>query len=106
MPFYQVPDRVAEIPKDRPVYVSCGSGYRAAAVVSLLRSGMFSGGQRLDNLVHVDDDWTNAYRTSLPIVESPAPEREVGWTWVESRGTAREYAAVAGGRAADVRASA
>ena len=39
MPFYQVPDRILEIPRDRPVYVSCGSGYRAAAVVSLLRSG-------------------------------------------------------------------
>ncbi len=104
MPFYQVPDRVAEIPKDRPVYLSCGSGYRAAAVISLLRSGIL--GERLDNLVHVDDDWTNAYRTSLPIVESPAPEREVGWTWVESRGTAREYAAAAGEVGATVRASA
>lgn len=85
IPFYLVPDRRAEIPTDRPVYVSCGSGYRAAAVVSLLRR------HGLDNLVHVDDDWTNAAHTSLPITSEPAPERQVGWTWVESRATARTY---------------
>jgi glyoxylase-like metal-dependent hydrolase (beta-lactamase superfamily II)/rhodanese-related sulfurtransferase len=89
IPFYRVPDRVAEIPKDRPVYVSCGSGYRAAAVVSLLRR------HGLDNLVHVDDDWTNAYHTSLPITSEEAPDREVGWTWLESRATARTSQPVA-----------
>jgi hydroxyacylglutathione hydrolase len=91
MPFYQVPDRVDEIPTDRPVYVSCGSGYRAAAVISLLRAGVFSRGKTMDNLVHVDDDWTNAYSTSLAIESSPPTDRPVGWTWLESRGTARTY---------------
>jgi rhodanese-related sulfurtransferase len=89
LPFYQVPDRLDEIPTDRPVYVACGSGYRAAAVISLLRSGIL--GRRFDNVVHVDDDWTNAPRTSLPIESTPAPAREVGWTWVESRGTVRTF---------------
>jgi hydroxyacylglutathione hydrolase len=85
IPFYAVPDRVAEIPTDRPVYVTCGSGYRAAAVVSLLRR------HGLGNLIHVDDDWTNAAHTSLPLTSEEAPEREVGWTWLESRATARTY---------------
>ena len=92
MPFYQVPDRILEIPRDRPVYVSCGSGYRAAAVVSLLRNERLWDGVALDNLVHVDDDWTNASRTSLMIEAGPIVDRPVGWTWVESRGTARSYA--------------
>jgi hypothetical protein len=96
MPFYQVPDRIAEIPTDRPVYVSCGSGYRAAAVISLLRSGVFSSGAPLENLVHVDDDWSNAPRTSLPIERGTTPDRPVGWTWLESRGTARTFSPPAG----------
>ncbi len=96
MPFYQVPDRIAEIPTDRPVYVSCGSGYRAAAVISLLRSGVFSSGAPLENLVHVDDDCSNAPPTSLPIERGTTPDRPVGWTWVESRGTARTFSPPAG----------
>ena len=96
MPFYQVPDRMAEIPTDRPVYVSCGSGYRAAAVISLLRSAVFASHGPFENLVHVDDDWTNAPRTSLPIMRGQKSHRPVGWTWVESRGTVRTYAPRAG----------
>ena len=91
IPFYQVPDRVLEIPRDRPVYVSCGSGYRAAAAVSLLRNQRFTGGVEFDNLVHVDDDWGNAAHTSLKIEAGTVVERPVGWTWVESRGTARTF---------------
>ncbi len=91
MPFYQVPDRISEIPTDRPVYVSCGSGYRAAAVISLLRSGVFADGAAPENFVHVDDDWSNAPRTSLPIERGVTPDRQVGWTWLESRGTARTF---------------
>ena len=91
LPFYQVPDRISEIPTDRPVYVACGSGYRAAAVISLLRSTVFSNGPAFGNLVHVDDDWTNASSTTLPIERSAAPGRQRGWTWLESRGTARTF---------------
>jgi rhodanese-related sulfurtransferase len=97
IPFYRVMDRLHEIPRDRPVYVACGSGYRAAAVVSLLRQqaavhrwdGTIDG---FDNLVHVDDDWANASRTSLPIEAASSQEREPGWTWSESRATARSAA--------------
>ncbi|MEO8105711.1 MAG: rhodanese-like domain-containing protein [Actinomycetes bacterium] len=91
MPFYQVPDRFLEIPNDRPVYVSCGSGYRAAVAVSLLRNEPIFDGVALDNLIHVDDDWVNAARTSLSIEAGPVVARPVGWTWVESRGTARTH---------------
>ncbi|MGB2839629.1 MAG: MBL fold metallo-hydrolase [Actinomycetes bacterium] len=108
MPFYQVPDRILEIPRDRPVYVSCGSGYRAAAAVSLLRNERLWDGVALDNLVHVDDDWGNAAHTSLTIEAGPVVDRPVGWTWTESRGTARTFsaprdlqAAAAGGHGSD-----
>ncbi|MCZ3387264.1 MAG: MBL fold metallo-hydrolase [Actinomycetia bacterium] len=92
LPFYQVPDRISEIPTDRPVYISCGSGYRAAAVISLLRATVVASGAPLENLVHVDDDWSNAPRTSLPIERGATPDRPAGWTWLESRGTARTFA--------------
>ncbi|MFZ0322941.1 MAG: rhodanese-like domain-containing protein, partial [Actinomycetes bacterium] len=84
MPFYEVFDRVDELPADRPVYVYCGSGYRASAVTSYLA-------RRGKNVVHVDDDWDDAARAGLPIVQGDAPGREPGWTWLVSRGTARAY---------------
>ena len=89
IPFYEIPDRAHEIPTDRPVYVTCGSGYRAAAVTSLLRSGLLAGGRSFDNLVLVDDDWTSALSTSLPIESDAAVHRPAGWTWRESRRTTR-----------------
>lgn len=91
IPFYQIPDRILEVPQELPVYVSCGSGYRAAAVVSLLRNERLWDGVTLDNLVHVDDDWANAARTSLPIEAGSLVDRPVGWTWLESRTTARTF---------------
>jgi glyoxylase-like metal-dependent hydrolase (beta-lactamase superfamily II)/rhodanese-related sulfurtransferase len=90
LPFYLVPDQVNRIPRDRPVYVACGSGYRAAAVVSLLRSQAGSW-QPFDNLVHVDDDWANALKTSLPIESAPLSPRKPGWTWSESRAAVRRF---------------
>ena len=86
MPFYEVPDRLAEIPRDRPVYVYCGSGYRAAAVASLLQHEGFA------HVVHVNDDFPNAAAAGLSIVSSPAPTREPGWTWLASRATVRQFA--------------
>lgn len=90
IPFYRVVDSWAEIPTDRPVHVVCGSGYRAAAVVSLLR-GSSGTWPPFDNLVLVDDDWVNATKTSLPMETTAAPVREPGWTWVESRATVRTF---------------
>jgi glyoxylase-like metal-dependent hydrolase (beta-lactamase superfamily II)/rhodanese-related sulfurtransferase len=85
IPFYDVLDRLADIPRDVDVYVYCGSGYRAAAVTSVLqRAG-------LDNIVHVDDDFGNAAVAGLEIVGEQAPEREPGWTWIASRASVREF---------------
>ena len=85
MPFYEVADRLAEIPRDKPVYVHCGSGYRAAAVASLLQNQGFAG------VVHVDDDFADAAAAGLSIVGWDAPEREPGWTWIAARAAVREY---------------
>jgi hydroxyacylglutathione hydrolase len=94
MPFYEVHDRMGELPKDRPVYVYCGSGYRAAAVTSLLHHHGW------ENAIHVDDNFGNAALAGFPIVVEEAPEREPGWTWIASRATARR----AEPRSADVTA--
>ena len=85
MPFYEVADRLAEIPRDKPVYVHCGSGYRAAAVASLLQNQGFA------DVVHVDDDFADAAAAGLSIVGGDAPEREPGWTWIAARAAVREY---------------
>ncbi len=67
MPFYEVHDRMGELPKDAPVYVYCGSGYRASAVVSMLHHHGW------ENTVHVDDDFGNAAKAGFAIVEETAP---------------------------------
>ncbi len=83
MPFYEVADRLAEIPRDRPVYVYCGSGYRASAVASLLQHEGFA------NVVHVDDAFGNAGGAGLEVVAAPPTAREPGWTWLASRAVVR-----------------
>jgi rhodanese-related sulfurtransferase len=85
VPFYEVADRMSEIPRDKPVYIYCGSGYRAAAVASVLMQNGFT------NVVHVDDDFPSAADAGLKIVSEDAPTREPGWTWIASRATVREY---------------
>ena len=85
IPFYEVADRLAEIPRDRTVYVYCGSGYRASAVVSLLKN------EGYDDVVHIDDMFANAASAGLPVVAAPAPAREPGWTWIASRAAVRSY---------------
>jgi hydroxyacylglutathione hydrolase len=85
MPFYEVLDRMHELPRDVDVYVYCGSGYRAAAVASVLQNAGF------DNIVHVDDDFGNAQGAGLEIVSEDAPKREPGWSWIASRATVREH---------------
>ncbi len=85
IPFYEVLDRMGELPRDEDVYVYCGSGYRAAAVASVLQNAGF------DNIVHVDDDFPNAAQCGLEIVAEEAPAREPGWTWLASRAAVREY---------------
>ena len=85
IPFYEIQDRLAEVPRDDTVYVYCGSGYRAAAVASLLHLEGF------DNVVLVDDAFGNAASAGFAIEASPAPEREPGWTWLASRAAVRTH---------------
>jgi len=67
------------------VYVHCGSGYRAAVVVSLMRNLGW------ENVVHVDDAFGKAATAGLEIVSDQASEREPGWTWTASRAGVRTY---------------
>jgi hydroxyacylglutathione hydrolase len=85
IPFYEVMDRLAEIPRDRDVYVYCGSGYRASAVTSMLEHFGY------DNVIHVDDDFANALQAGLPLVSVTTPARAPGWTWIASRASVREF---------------
>jgi hydroxyacylglutathione hydrolase len=85
IPFYEVADRLDEIPRDRVVHVYCASGYRAASIGSMLQGF----GHRI---VLVDDDWVNAASAGLTIVTEVAPHREPGWTWRVSRASARVWA--------------
>lgn len=87
IPFYGVLDHMDELPRDVDVFIYCGSGYRASAVSSLLQHHGF------DNVVLVDDDFMNAAKAGLKIVEEKAPEREPGWTWSASRANVRTYEA-------------
>ncbi len=87
MPFYEVHDRMGELPQDVPVYIYCGSGYRSSVVSSLLQNHGW------DNVVHVDDDFGNAAKAGFTIVSEEPPAREPGWTWIASRATARWAAA-------------
>lgn len=85
IPFYEVLDRMGELPRDVDVYVYCGSGYRASAVASVLQNHGF------DNIVHVDDQFGNAAGAGLTIVSEEAPAREPGWTWIASRANVRTF---------------
>ena len=85
IPFYEVMDRHGDIPRDKDVYVYCGSGYRASAVVSMLEHLGY------DNLIHVDDNFGNAAEVGLEVVTETAPKREPGWTWTASRASVREF---------------
>lgn len=85
VPFYDVPDRIDAFPADRTSFIYCGSGYRAAAVASLL--------QRHDRpVVHVDDDFENAAEAGLPLVSGADQAAEPGWTFDKSRSTVRLFA--------------
>ncbi len=85
IPFYEVLDRLGEIPRDEDVYIHCGSGYRASAVVSMLTNLGY------DRVIHVDDNFPNAAPAGLTVVPEVAPEREAGWTWIASRASVREF---------------
>jgi rhodanese-related sulfurtransferase len=93
IPFYEIADRLSEIPRDKPVYVYCGSGYRAAAVASVLQHEGF------DNVTLVDDNFGNAAVHGFEIEMAAAPERQPGWTWVASRSAVRSFSEKASAKA-------
>lgn len=37
IPLYELADRMSEIPKDKPILVYCGSGYRSATGASIIQ---------------------------------------------------------------------
>jgi glyoxylase-like metal-dependent hydrolase (beta-lactamase superfamily II)/rhodanese-related sulfurtransferase len=85
IPFYEVMDRLNDIPRNEDVYIHCGSGYRASAVVSMLANLGY------DRVIHVDDNFSNAAPAGLTVIPDAAPKREAGWTWIASRASVREF---------------
>ena len=53
----ELPERVAEVPEDRPVAVVCGSGFRSSAAASLLRN---QGRKNVINVLGGMSAWNNA----------------------------------------------
>ncbi len=73
VPLHELRARLDEVKSwgaafDGPVWLYCGSGFRASIAASLLEA------QGVD-VVHVDDDFPNAARAGLPIVLPEAAER-------------------------------
>lgn len=68
LPMYELPARLAEIPRDRDVVVVCRSGMRSAQVVQFLLGQGWASVRNLDGGMH---SWVAAGR---PLVtDSPAP---------------------------------
>lgn len=61
VPIHELPGRLDEVPADRPVWVHCAAGYRAAIAASLLqRAGR--------DVVTIDDSYESAADAGLPVV--------------------------------------
>jgi len=58
IPLPELPDRVTEVPADRPVWVHCASGYRASIAASVLDAAGL-------DVVLIDDDFSNLAEGSL-----------------------------------------
>jgi adenylyltransferase/sulfurtransferase len=63
IPLGEIPDRLAEIPEDRDVYVHCRAGGRSSRAVEYLRE---HGRPRATNVVGGIDAWKEA---GLPVAE-------------------------------------
>jgi rhodanese-related sulfurtransferase len=82
VPLHELRARVAEVAAwaregaaNGPVWIYCGSGFRASAGASVLEAAGV-------DLVHVDDDFPNAERAGLPI-ERPAHGHRLGATYAD-----------------------
>jgi molybdopterin/thiamine biosynthesis adenylyltransferase/rhodanese-related sulfurtransferase len=63
IPLHELPQRLAEVPRDRPVYAFCHFGMRSAAATTLLRSYGFAAAR---NLAGGIDAWSCEVDSSLP----------------------------------------
>jgi len=63
IPWHDVPGRIDELPADRPIWVHCAAGFRAALAASLLARA-----QRRPVLV--DDRWWQVYEAGLEVEEA------------------------------------
>ncbi len=61
-----VPKRLGELPKDQPIHVVCGTGYRSSIVSSLLRREGFS------DVINVSGGMTAWNQAGLPVVSEAA----------------------------------
>ena len=63
VPWHDLPSRIGEVPSDRPIWVHCAAGLRAAIAASLL--------QRFARRpVLVDDRWWQVFETDLEVEEA------------------------------------
>jgi len=63
IPLHELPQRLGEVPRDRPVYALCHSGIRSAAATTLLREQGFAAAR---NLAGGIDAWSREVDSSLP----------------------------------------
>jgi rhodanese-related sulfurtransferase len=63
IPMANVPERLAELPKDRPIVVMCHSGKRSGRVTRYLRE---SGFPNATNLAGGIEDWSVEIDSSVP----------------------------------------
>jgi rhodanese-related sulfurtransferase len=65
VPLNHLEERLAEVPRDRPIVVTCGSGYRSSIAVSILEA---HGVQGLSDLVGGMAAWeASRLETSVPV---------------------------------------
>jgi rhodanese-related sulfurtransferase len=63
LPMQEVPDRLAELPRDRPIIVYCHSGVRSAMVAGYLEQNGFSD---VSNLAGGIDAWSREVDPGVP----------------------------------------
>ncbi|MFS8480110.1 MAG: MBL fold metallo-hydrolase [Micromonosporaceae bacterium] len=63
IPIHELPARLDEVPRGRPVWVHCAGGYRAAVAASLLRRAGV-------DVVAVDDGYESARTAGLPLAQA------------------------------------
>lgn len=80
VPLHELRERMAEIATwvsraDQPIWLYCGSGFRASIGASLLDAANVP-------VVHVDDDFANAAKAGLPIT-TDAPQHALGEAYAD-----------------------